>query len=154
MKTAIPFIIFLILNFAALALGSLFTQDGVQSDWYQNLSKAPWTPPGWVFGLAWSCIMICFAFYMAKLWTIILDKKKLIILFLFQWILNISWNPLFFYFHQVSLALVIILSLTGLVGYFYWKYRIELGRASFWIAPYLIWLLLASSLNAYILIFN
>lgn len=38
-------ILFLVLNFAALAIGGLFTGDGVPSEWYQNLNKAPWTPP-------------------------------------------------------------------------------------------------------------
>ena len=57
-------IIFLVLNFAALGLGGLFTSKGVPSDWYQHLNKAPWTPPGWAFGFAWTLIMICFSFYM------------------------------------------------------------------------------------------
>ncbi len=55
-------IIFLVINFAALALGSIFTSAGVSSDWYTNLNQAPWTPPGWVFGAAWTSIMIFFAF--------------------------------------------------------------------------------------------
>ncbi|MDH3796458.1 MAG: tryptophan-rich sensory protein, partial [Flavobacteriaceae bacterium] len=60
-------IVFLVLNFGALALGSLFTNMGISSDWYSELSKAPWTPPGWVFGAAWTTIMLCFSVYMAIL---------------------------------------------------------------------------------------
>jgi len=56
-------ILFLVLNFGALAVASLFTGNGVASNWYQHLNKAPWTPPGWMFGLAWTTIMICFALY-------------------------------------------------------------------------------------------
>ena len=44
----IQLIIFLLLNFGALALGGLFTGSGVSSDWYNGLNKAPWTPPGWM----------------------------------------------------------------------------------------------------------
>lgn len=44
-------IIFLILNFAALAIGGLSTSSGVTSEWYNALNKAPWTPPGWVLVL-------------------------------------------------------------------------------------------------------
>ena len=36
-------IIFLLINFTGLFSGGLFTQEGVPSDWYQNLNKAPWT---------------------------------------------------------------------------------------------------------------
>ena len=56
-------IIFLLINFAGLFIGGLFTGEGVPSDWYQNLNKAPWTPPGWVFGFAWTTIMICFSLF-------------------------------------------------------------------------------------------
>ena len=80
-------ILFLILNFAALAIGGLFTGDGVPSEWYQELNKAPWTPPGWAFGAAWTLIMICFSFYMALLTKGI--KREIVILFALQWILNI-----------------------------------------------------------------
>jgi tryptophan-rich sensory protein len=59
-KKLLPTLLFFILNFAALAVGGLFTGSGVSSEWYQNLDKAPWTPPGWVFGAAWPFIMICF----------------------------------------------------------------------------------------------
>ena len=41
-------IAFLLLNFGALAIGGFFTGKGVTSDWYADLLKAPWTPPGWV----------------------------------------------------------------------------------------------------------
>ena len=61
-------IIFLLINFTGLFLGGLFTQEGVPSDWYQNLNKAPWTPPGWLFGFAWTTIMICFSIFLSVLW--------------------------------------------------------------------------------------
>ena len=37
-------LLFLIINFGGLFIGGLFTGEGVPSDWYQNLNKAPWTP--------------------------------------------------------------------------------------------------------------
>ena len=52
MKNIKTFVLFFVLNFAALALGGLFTGSGVTSDWYTKANQAPWTPPGFVFGLA------------------------------------------------------------------------------------------------------
>jgi translocator protein len=147
-------IIFIFLNFAALAIGGLFTKDGVTSDWYINLAKAPWTPPGWVFGAAWTTIMVCFSLYMAYLWPLVEIRKKLVGLFTLQWILNVSWNPCFFYFHEVALALILISSLTLLVAYFTLSYRPVLKGKSPLLLPYLVWLLIATSLNAYILVYN
>lgn len=147
-------IIFLVLNFAALALGGLFTSDGVLSDWYSNLSKAPWTPPGWVFGAAWTSIMVCFSVYMAFLWKEAKDKMHLIILFSFQWILNVAWNPVFFHFHEALLGLFVISGLTLLMGYFLFRFRTELKLKTLLVGPYFLWLLIATSLNAYIVINN
>lgn len=153
-KILIRVAFFLVLNFAALGIGGIFTAPGVSSDWYQNLNQAPWTPPGWVFGFAWTTIMICFSVYMAFLWKETEYKKQLISLFGVQWILNIIWNPIFFYFQNVELGLLAILSLTTLVGIFLFYYSKTLKVKSAFILPYFIWLLIASSLNGYILFMN
>lgn len=145
---------FLLLNFAALALGGLFTNKGVVSDWYNTLSKAPWTPPGWVFGAAWTSIMICFSFYMARLWAETKQQKLLLILYSVQWILNVIWNPVFFYFHAVFPALLIIFSLTLLLIFFLFYYRTTASGFTFFLLPYVLWMFIASSLNAYILLYN
>ena len=147
-------IIFLVLNFSALAIGSKFTRKGVSSDWYIGISKAPWTPPGWVFGAAWTTIMLCFGIYMAFAWSSVENKQLLIGLFAAQWILNIAWNPAFFYFQNVIVGLIIIILLTALVGFFLFHYWQELKLTSMLILPYFIWLLIATSLNGYILLKN
>jgi tryptophan-rich sensory protein len=146
--------LFLVLNFTALAIGGLFTGSGATSMWYQDLNKAPWTPPGWVFGAAWTFIMICFAVYMAYLIDHKTDRKIIITLFSIQWILNILWNPIFFYLQEVLLGMINISLLTLLIGYLFFSYRKELKVKSIFIVPYLIWLLIATSLNGYILLYN
>lgn len=147
-------LIFLLINFGALGLGSLFTSNGVSSEWYLSLDKAPWTPPGWMFGLAWTTIMICFSLYMANLWSLEKNKGLLIFLFAVQWVLNVAWNPAFFHYQQVNFALVIIVLLTILVGYFLLHYKSILHLKSLYILPYFVWLLIASSLNLYIVLRN
>ena len=146
-------VFFLILNFSALEIGSLFTNSGVSSEWYQNLSKAPWTPPGWVFGVAWSSIMIFFAIYMAYLIKL-KPKKIIIILYSIQWILNIAWNPVFFYFQEITLGLICISLLTAHIILLFFKYLKEQRIKTLLLAPYGIWLIIATSLNAYIYLYN
>ncbi|MCT4561151.1 MAG: tryptophan-rich sensory protein [Crocinitomicaceae bacterium] len=147
-------VLFLIINFAALAIGGLFTGKGVPSEWYMELNKAPWTPPGWVFGAAWTTIMICFSLYLAFLWPSVDNKKLLIGLFAVQWILNVAWNPIFFQFHAIGFALIFITLLTFLIGYFLILYWTPLKLKSILLLPYLIWLLIATSLNGYIFLKN
>nr|WP_294859523.1 TspO/MBR family protein [uncultured Fluviicola sp.] len=147
-------VLFLVINFAALAIGGIFTSKGVSSEWYQSLIKAPWTPPGWVFGAAWTTIMICFAIYMAFALGQVKNRKALIALFSIQWILNVIWNPVFFYFHQVAVGLIVISVLTILIAVFLFRYWSDLKLKSILILPYFIWLLIATSLNGYILLKN
>tara|TARA_B100000809_G_scaffold39367_1_gene34461 strand:- start:8717 stop:9175 length:459 start_codon:yes stop_codon:yes gene_type:complete len=150
----IRLIIFLAINFSALALGGFFTGKGVPSDWYVSLNKAPWTPPGWFFGTAWTFIMICFSVYMSYLWPDTENKNLLIGLFTIQIVLNIGWNPTFFYYQNALGGLIIISGLTGLIGFMLFFYFPVIKLKSILIAPYLIWLLIATSLNAYILLKN
>jgi tryptophan-rich sensory protein len=147
-------IIFLILNFSALALGGLFTNNGVSSLWYNDLNKAPWTPAGWVFGAGWTAIMILFSLYMAYLWPTQVNKQILLILFVLQWLLNVMWNPVFFYFQNVFFAFIIISLLTILVGFLFLQYLTVLKLKSLLLLPYFLWLIIACTLNAYIFIKN
>ena len=147
------FILFLIINFSALYLGMLFSGEGGTSEWYYNLIRAPWEPPGWVFGAAWTTIMICLAFYMSISWNYVY-KKKLILLYVAQLILNISWSPIFFNYHYIFLGLITILGLTFLIGYILYSFWRELKLNSVFILPYLIWLIIATSLNGYIFLNN
>lgn len=145
------FIAFLLINFSALGIGSLFTNPGVNSDWYQGLDKAPWTPPGWVFGFSWTLIMICLSIYMTIAWKKISQKKPLLILYGIQLGLNILWNPIFFYFQNINLGLLIISALTIIVGLIMFQFRSQMQKTSFLLLPYFVWLCIATSLNAYFL---
>lgn len=146
--------IFLIINFGALAVGSFFTGKGVPSEWYASLDKAPWTPPGWFFGFAWTTIMICFSVFLAYLWPVVQKKPLLLTLFIIQWLLNVSWNPTFFHYHNVLAAMIVISALTILIGLFLILYWPELKLKTALVLPYFLWLLIAASLNGYILLKN
>ena len=142
--------LFTLLNFGALAIGGLFTPGGISSDWYQSIAKAPWTPPGWVFGFAWTSIMICLSIYMS--FSLKENDNKLVKLYGLQLVLNVIWTPIFFYFHQGVLGLVIISLLTALIGFLI---KIDFKkRKVLLLTPYFLWLLIATSLNLYIVIYN
>lgn len=153
MKKLKLILIFFVLNFGALAIGSLLMNNGPVSDWYMDLNKAPWTPPGWVFGVAWTTIMFCFSFYMAKL-VQLKNEPFVWILFFVQFFLNISWNYVFFNQHMILSGFTVIIALTAVVAYFMFKYNKLLQLKTGLIAPYFIWLLIASSLNGYVLFNN
>jgi translocator protein len=146
--------IFLAINFGGLAIGSFLMNEGPTSDWYSSLNKAPWTPPGWVFGVAWTTIMICFSIYLAKLFTSEINKKLIFSIFLIEFILNVSWNYLFFNQHLVFTALIGIVLLTAIIFYFYFNLSKNIGKYKYLLLPYMVWLCIATSLNLYVLVHN
>ena len=151
----ILFLIFLIANFGALGIGTILMNEGPTSNWYTTLNQAPWTPKGWVFGVAWTTIMFLFSFYMTKLVLYYHNKNTFIVkIFLVQWLLNVSWNFIFFNQHLTVAGFVLIIILWLLVGYFTFNFIKELKWYTLLIAPYLIWLTIASSLNGYIILYN
>ncbi|WP_420572816.1 TspO/MBR family protein [Kordia sp.] len=153
MKFYIRLILFLIINFGALGIGTILMNNGPTEAWYLNLDKAPWTPPGWVFGFAWTIVMICFSIYMAKL----LEAKNtstILILFGIQFILNVSWNYVFFNQHMVSFGMINLILLFMLIAYMTITYKAELKTYTIFILPYLLWLIVANTLNGYILFNN
>ena len=141
-------VLFLFINFSALGIGSYLMNSGPQSNWYLNLNKAPWTPPGWVFGVAWTTIMICFSIYLAYLVGLKLGIAFWL-LFGIQFILNISWNFIFLNQHAIGFGLVVIILLTLIVSYYLFNFRSDMKLKTLLITPYFIWLLIATSLNAY-----
>ncbi|MDG1729808.1 MAG: tryptophan-rich sensory protein [Algibacter sp.] len=153
MKLLKYILFFLVINFGALAIGSWLMENGPQTAWYTNLNQAPWTPPGWVFGVAWTSIMICFSIYMAYLYKM-LSSTNVIILFSIQFVLNVIWNYIFFNQHLVGFGFTVILLLTVVVSAFMFSYKKEMGLKTMLILPYLIWLCIATSLNGYILLYN
>lgn len=148
------FIIFLILNFAAIGLSRFMGGEGPKSEWYRALETAPWSPSGWVVGLAWTVVMIGFSLYLAYLWPAVSNKKILVGLLVLHYVLTLSYNPTFFYYQKVLPGLFIISVLTLIIGFiavYYWK---TLELKSVLIIPYFLWMIIATSLNAYILLKN
>ncbi|RAJ17068.1 TspO/MBR family protein [Olleya aquimaris] len=153
MKLLKPLLLFLVINFGGLAFGSWLMDNGPQSNWYTNLNQAPWTPPGWVFGVAWTTIMICFSVYLVYLFQKA-DSVKLRLAFTFQVFLNVIWNYVFFNQHQIALGLVVISALTVVIFTFFFSNLKVIKNVSYLLLPYMVWLLIATSLNAYILFNN
>lgn len=149
------FFICLLVNFGALALGAAWTDPGTSSEWYAVMNKAPWSPPGWVFGAAWFTIGVTFSIWGALVFSKKVYEAELWVLYIFSVILNILWNALFFGGHFVTTAAIEI-TLLGFVLFmitditrngYGWKYAI-------FSVPYFLWLMIATSLNWYIVIMN
>ena len=78
------------------------------NEWYTTLNKAPWTPPGWVFGVVWSILYCFMTLSFLLVWT---NKKcypfcKELVYFFIQLFFNLMWTPIFFEYQMPQLALL------------------------------------------------
>ena len=143
-------LVFFILNFGALYVGALLMNGSpATNEWYQQLDKAPWTPPGWFFGLAWTTIMICYSIYMSLTWKSADNKKQLLFLYGIQWLLNVSWNPVFFAWHHTLIGCFVIFSLILILLYKHKIFSSKSWISTLLILPYVLWLCVALSLIVY-----
>lgn len=144
------FLLFLLINFSALWLGSFLMGNPQTNGWYQQMHKAPWTPPGWFFGVAWFTIMSLFSWFLTRNFK--WDTSPWRFLYSVHLLLNIFWNPVFFQLHWVLTAFGILLLLVITVLWFF-----RLGKKpvdKIVLLPYALWLLVAGSLNLYIFWMN
>lgn len=147
------FLFFLVINFTALYIGSIFTDP--MGQWYQSLNKAPWTPPGWVFGFMWTLIMVCLSLYMSYYSNTSKKWHKILIIYGLQILFNITWNPIYFKFHWQKVGFINLMILLLILMIMYRRtYTLNNTWIRFLLFPYIIWLCLAMSLNGFTMLFN
>lgn len=157
MKKWMWFVIAMVISFVPGIFGVFFTPHGNSHVWYNGLLKSGLTPPGWVFSVAWTILYVLLGI---ALYLIIITAKKKVnkmtayILFGVQLVLNGIWSYVFFGAHAPGVALVLLLALFAVAA---WMAR-EFGginrRAAYCVIPYLLWMMFAFYLNAYIVWMN
>jgi benzodiazapine receptor len=122
----------------------------MNKEWYATLQKPPWNPPSWVFGPVWTILYLLMGFAARR---IALQGGYLslpMLLFSVQLALNLAWSPVFFGSKDPNKALTILWVLVGTVVatvVAFWKIDTVAGVM---LLPYLAWLLVALSLNRWI----
>jgi len=120
------------------------------SFWYDLLIKPPLTPPSWVFAPVWAIlyilIFVSFALYAIKPYSS--GKSWGYFLFFTQMILNLCWSPVFFHFHNIGMALAIIIILDIFVILNIIEFFKVSKTAGLLLIPYVLWILFATYLNA------
>jgi translocator protein len=120
--------------------------------WYSTLNRSALTPPSYMFGIVWTLLYAMMGLSAWILWRqqrfpgLTLIKS----LYAAQLLLNWSWTPLFFGYHCIALSLIVLVLMTiTVLMLIYLSYR-RIRWVSLLMAPYGLWLLLATYLNFYI----
>lgn len=122
-------------------------------EWYAQLTKPAFTPPGWIFGPVWTALYILIAVAGWRVWLSVGGGRPMK-LWWTQLVLNFLWSPVFFSAHQIGLSVaVVLLLLAAILGFIAVSWRRD--RIAAWLfVPYAAWVAFATLLNISLLILN
>ena len=125
--------------------------------WYAGLAKPSWTPPPILFPIAWTALYIMMAITLWRLWDRVPPSAARTVatrLFLLQLAVNATWSPVFFGWHGIRAGLaIIVLLLAALIATLVATARVD--RLAAWLlAPYLLWVAYATTINAGVVVLN
>lgn len=136
------FILFIGACGAAAATGSMFPPG----QWYRDLAKPSWTPPNWLFPVAWTTLYIASA--LAATRVAVLDGNAHAMGFwAFQIALNTLWTPVFFGLKRIRAGAVILAFLVVAVAGSMITFFAMDALAGWLMVPYLVWVTIAGALN-------
>ena len=135
-------------------LSSLMNVPSIEA-WYPTLQKSSFTPPEYIFPIVWSVLYVLLGVSVGLLYNVHdISRRPLMTLFAVQLLFNVSWSFFFFKMQSPILAFVNLLILVMLgVAYFIGTMMVKRSSGLFFL-PYLLWILFATYLNFYIVIYN
>ena len=119
------------------------------SSWYVGLQKSRLTPPDWAFGPAWTLIYALTALSGVLAWHAAgrIVRRRMLILFAVNALLNVAWSELFFMLRRPDWALIEVLPFWLSILALIVVLRPASSRASSLLVPYLAWVAFAGWLN-------
>lgn len=130
--------------------------SGDGNAWYDSLIKPAIMPPGWAFPVAWTILYAMQGLALA----IVLDargaalRRRALILFAAQFLVNLSWSPVFFGLHQMRAGLFVIAVMLVLALATTFHFLRVRRAAGLLMLPYLAWLCFAALLNYRYIVLN
>lgn len=140
------FLIFLLACGPAAATGAMFSPG----DWYRGLAKPVWTPPDWLFPVAWTTLYLCIALAgerVARQAGVNAGVGVALGFWGLQMGLNTLWTPVFFGLKRMRAGMLVLALLWLAVAatlIAFW--RVD-GVAGLLFLPYLVWVTVAGALN-------
>jgi translocator protein len=127
---------------AAATTGAMFGPGA----WYDGLKKPGWTPPKWLFPVAWTTLYILMSVAAARV-SGLEGAGMGLALWSVQIAFNTLWTPVFFGLRRMGAALGIMVFLWGSVA----ATTVAFFQLDVWAGlmflPYLAWVTVAGALN-------
>ncbi|MBQ6885759.1 MAG: tryptophan-rich sensory protein [Clostridia bacterium] len=149
------FLISIAIPLSVGGLSALLTKDNM--NFYSKIVTPTFVPPGWLFPVVWTILYLLMGVSLYLVWSSeagIYEKRRALVIFALQLLLNFIWSPIFFNMQWFLMAFIVLVLLWlftfGMILSFYNISKI----AGILQIPYLLWLTFAGYLNLAIYILN
>ena len=149
----LTFILFLIVTFSASLIGSVTTLN-FKEPWYSLLNKPAFNPPDWIFGPVWTTLYLMMTISIWLFWHTKNRDINTVYIYFIHLIFNTTWSIVFFVFHNIELALVVLILLIALIINLILRFRRVKMISAYLMIPYLLWCSYALILNTSLIILN
>ena len=149
----LSFILFALITYSASVIGSIATIE-FKEPWYSLLSKPTFNPPSWIFAPVWTTLYLMMTIAVWNFWHSKNRDMNTVYIYFIHLIFNTTWSIVFFVFHKLILALIVLFILISLITVLLFRFK-RVNMVSFYMMiPYLLWCCYALILNLNLILLN
>ena len=149
----LSFSLFALVTYSASLVGGIVTIN-FKEPWYSLINKPSFNPPSWIFAPVWTTLYLMMTIAIWLFWHSKNKDMNTTYIYFIHIIFNTTWSIVFFGFHQIFYALLILLILISLIVILIIRFK-RVNVLSFYLMfPYLLWCCYALILNFNLLILN
>ena len=140
-----------------LGVGALSALLSGGMELYQQLTKPPLSPPGWVFPIVWSALYLLMGWASYRALTSGEETgqiRKALTVYGAQLAVNLLWPVVFFRFGWLLAAFFVLIALWALILLTIRAFSQIDGKAADLLIPYLLWVTFAGYLNLGFVLLN
>ena len=149
----LSFFLFAIVTFSASLIGGLAT-IGFKEPWYSLLIKPSFNPPDWIFGPVWTTLYLMMTIAIWNFWHNMNRNMNTVYIYFIHLIINTTWSIVFFVFHNMVMALIVLIILIALIINLILRFKPVTMTSVYLMIPYLLWCCFALILNFNLILIN
>jgi tryptophan-rich sensory protein len=149
----LSFSLFALITYSASLVGGIVTVT-FKEPWYSLINKPSFNPPSWIFAPVWTTLYLMMAIAIWLFWHSKNKDINTVYIYFIHIIFNTTWSIVFFGFHEIFYALLVLLILISLIIVLIIRFK-RVNITSFYLMiPYLLWCCFALLLNFNLILLN
>jgi len=149
----LSFLLFALVTFSASLIGGLATIS-FKEPWYSLLIKPSFNPPDWIFGPVWTTLYLMMTIAIWNFWHNKNRNMNTVYIYFIHLITNTTWSIVFFVFHNMAMALIVLIILIALIINLILRFKPVTMTSVYLMIPYLLWCCFALILNFNLILIN